>query len=411
MPRDVFICYSHEDQAIADTVCETLEVAQIKCWISSRDELPGEQWAQMIVRGMDESKIVVFILSAHSNNSAACARELALAHDKNKIIIPFQINDVVLSGELQYHLAGRQRIDAFTPPIERHLNKLVDAVSELLRKSLGEGAPVTPAVPSPEEPPPSVRVWTTTPHPAPPRVSFCRECGNLVTPDQRYCNECGAAIDKRMRERPATPAHATLAAPSESPPYGPATKPYGPQPRAAPAAAPSPPLRQQPYAPPSPPRRRFKKRYVLYGFVLLIFLAIVASAIASLSGKTVSQGGLTITLTSYKSNVPYTEIENGTPGNTYYLVNTTWAGTTYWNPSDRIKTVWVWSDGNVSTWSMSRAPTDVASANDQAGTYPVNTSWTFWNWAPTTSNTRPVEFQLRVPTSDGGTSTFTWSLT
>jgi len=58
MSRDIFISYSHADQTIANKVCQRLEEAGFSCWISSRDELPGEQWAEMIARGVDESKIV-----------------------------------------------------------------------------------------------------------------------------------------------------------------------------------------------------------------------------------------------------------------------------------------------------------------------------------------------------------------
>lgn len=136
MQRDVFICYSHKDQAIADMVCDMLEAADIKCWISSRDEKPGEKWAEMIVRGLDESKILIFILSTHSNSSTSCTSELALAHEKRKFIIPVKLEDVALSGELQYRLAGRQRIDVLTQPIEEQLSKLVDAVREFLKSSL-----------------------------------------------------------------------------------------------------------------------------------------------------------------------------------------------------------------------------------------------------------------------------------
>ena len=119
MSRDIFISYSHADQTIANKVCQRLEEAGFSCWISSRDELPGEQWAEMIARGVDESKIVLFILSNHSNNSPACVKELALAHDKDKIIIPLRVEEVILSQKLEFFLVGQQRIDALTAPIEK----------------------------------------------------------------------------------------------------------------------------------------------------------------------------------------------------------------------------------------------------------------------------------------------------
>ncbi|MGZ4929177.1 MAG: toll/interleukin-1 receptor domain-containing protein [Halobacteriota archaeon] len=145
MSREIFISYSHEDKAIADKVCHTLEASNIACWIAPRDERPGEKWAHMIVRGMDETKMVVFILSAHSNRSSACENELSLAQEKRKVIIPVRVEDVPICEELEWYLTGRQRIEALSRPIDQHLGELVAAV----RDSLQHPATVPPS----DEPP------------------------------------------------------------------------------------------------------------------------------------------------------------------------------------------------------------------------------------------------------------------
>jgi len=141
MPLDVFISFHHDDLRVAKAVCDKLEAASMSCWFSHRDERPGEDWMEALVRGLDNSQIVVFILSADSNKSSACRKELVLADEKGMPIIPLRIQDVSPTGSVRYILAGRHRLDAITRPIDRHLNALVAAVRSLIEALPSEEAP------------------------------------------------------------------------------------------------------------------------------------------------------------------------------------------------------------------------------------------------------------------------------
>jgi tetratricopeptide (TPR) repeat protein len=138
MSRDVFISYSHEDQAIADKVVASLENSNMRCWISSRDEIPGENWREALARGLDESKVVVFILSTSSDQSKACARELSIADEKGIPIIPLRVEDISPTGNLKYLLVDQHRLDAITRPIDKYLNELVSNTHELVQSLLRE---------------------------------------------------------------------------------------------------------------------------------------------------------------------------------------------------------------------------------------------------------------------------------
>ena len=128
-------------------------------------------------------------------------------------------------------------------------------------------------------------------------------------------------------------------------------------------------------------------------------------------GQTVSQGGLNITLSEYRRDVPYTEIPNGTPQLKYYLINTTWSGKTYWDPSNRIKESVVWSDGNVSTRDLLYVPGIPGSAYNESTYVLGSNAWlSVYFFEPTAYTAYPTQFQLRVPTATGGVSNFTWSL-
>lgn len=100
----------------------------------------------------------------------------------------------------------------------------------------------------------------------------CRNCGAPNVLNAKFCANCGAAFVSAAAPPP-------RAAQSAAPP--PRSAQSAPPPRAAPPLAEQIPFGQQPpYSPPPQPRRRFKKRYVLYGFVLLILLGAIAVAMS-----------------------------------------------------------------------------------------------------------------------------------
>jgi TIR domain len=134
---DVFISYSSKDKALADAICSTLETEEIRCWIAPRDVLPGRPYAERLTDALNGSRIMVLVLSSHSNNSPHVLREIEQAVENRTPIIPFRIEDIRLAKALEYYLKPFHWLDAFTPPIEQHLGALSSAVEGLL----SEGKP------------------------------------------------------------------------------------------------------------------------------------------------------------------------------------------------------------------------------------------------------------------------------
>jgi hypothetical protein len=73
--RDVFISYASQDAAVANSVVENLEHHGCKCWIAPRDVKPGAQYADAIVRAINEAKALVLVMSGSAVDSAHVARE------------------------------------------------------------------------------------------------------------------------------------------------------------------------------------------------------------------------------------------------------------------------------------------------------------------------------------------------
>jgi len=148
MAHDVFISYASEDKITADAVCARLESHRIRCWIAPRDVLPSMDYGQALVEAIRQSRLVVLVFSARSNDSPHVKREVERAVSNGIPILPFRIEDVTPSSSLEFFIAGAHWLDALTPPLERHLERLAETVELLLSRA---GTP--PVVSREPEPP------------------------------------------------------------------------------------------------------------------------------------------------------------------------------------------------------------------------------------------------------------------
>src|SRR4030042_607379 len=131
MTHDVFICFSSQDQEIADAVCAKLESEGVRCWISSRDM--GAGWfTQKLLDAVNQSRILVLVFSSGSNSSEYCINEVHAAFQQKLMIIPFVIDSTTPSGDMEFYLQRFQRLDAQTPPMEKHLQRLANDIKTIL---------------------------------------------------------------------------------------------------------------------------------------------------------------------------------------------------------------------------------------------------------------------------------------
>ena len=134
MAHDIFISHSSQDKAVADAACAKLEARNVRCWMAPRDILPGMDWGEAIIDAIGGAKVMVLIFSNDSNTSPQVKREVQIAVGEGVAILPFRIEDVTPIKSLRYYLGTQHWLDALTPPLEQHLERLSDAVSALLAK-------------------------------------------------------------------------------------------------------------------------------------------------------------------------------------------------------------------------------------------------------------------------------------
>lgn len=138
---DVFVSYASEDKAVADAAVSHLERAGVRCWYAPRDIVPGASYGSAIVEAIRDAAAVVLILSKASNRSAQVANEIERGVHHGRHIVPFRIEEVALSSDLEYFVGRRHWLDALPPPAQRHIDRLVAVVQAVLRDGGPASAP------------------------------------------------------------------------------------------------------------------------------------------------------------------------------------------------------------------------------------------------------------------------------
>jgi len=132
MAHDIFISYSNQDKTTADVVCSILEQNGIRCWMAPRDINPGTPFAEAIIDGIKGSKVFILIYSANTNKSVQVIKEVDRAVHHGLAIIPFRLEDIPMSKQLEYYVSDVHWLDALTPPLERHVSRLGSVVQMIL---------------------------------------------------------------------------------------------------------------------------------------------------------------------------------------------------------------------------------------------------------------------------------------
>src|ERR1700688_892359 len=149
--------------SMAHDVCATLESHGIRVWIAPRDVLPGVHYGEAIIDAIHECHIMVLVFSSKANLSGHIPKEIERAVSAGVTGMPLRIEEVAPAKSLDYFIGSVHWLDALTPPLEVHLQKLAANVQPLLSR----GDSKTAAHLGEESPPATVLGLKSPIHPAP----------------------------------------------------------------------------------------------------------------------------------------------------------------------------------------------------------------------------------------------------
>lgn len=135
MSYDVFISYKSEDKVKALWVKENLEANGISCWMAPESIPGGSNYAMEIAGAMAQCRCVVVAFTSITQTSMWVDKEIELALNMKKTVLPFMMEQVSLQGSFQLYLSNVQQYAAYQRPKEA-LTELIRDIRKL------QGAPV-----------------------------------------------------------------------------------------------------------------------------------------------------------------------------------------------------------------------------------------------------------------------------
>jgi len=100
--HDVFIAHVEEDAEVTLEIALGLEEVGYTTWCYEVDSIPGQSYLIQTGRAVEESKVVVVVISPHSLGSRQVTREVVRAHESGREFIP------VLRGITHVEFQNRQ---------------------------------------------------------------------------------------------------------------------------------------------------------------------------------------------------------------------------------------------------------------------------------------------------------------
>src|SRR5262249_28610919 len=129
MPADVFISYSRQDRDRVLPWVQRLQTAGVSVWMDEQGIDAARQWREEIVTAIEACKVLLLMISSSSTASEYVIKEVTLAADSNRPLVPLLLEPIPIPGALRFHLAGLQHITLFGTDEEEALNTLLRSLA------------------------------------------------------------------------------------------------------------------------------------------------------------------------------------------------------------------------------------------------------------------------------------------
>lgn len=227
MRSDVFISHSTVDKKVADAICTNLESHGIRCWIAPRDIAPGADWAMAINDAIKTNPVFVLVFSEHSNSSIQVAKEITLAVNNKRLIIPFKIDASKPTGSMEYYLSDTHWLDAIDGDMQKEIDSLRDVVSSALAhmNQVKEDKEKEKIKEQPKSEPSNNAAQSNGAQPT--GKHFCGHCGFEMKEGDVFCTNCGSRQGAVPAGNQQTPPRPQTPPPPQNPPRTTAQNPAG----------------------------------------------------------------------------------------------------------------------------------------------------------------------------------------
>jgi hypothetical protein len=126
-----FVSYASEDRAQVFPFVARLRERSVPIWIDDGDIDAALLWGEVIVEAIEQCAALVVMLSESAAVSPNVVRELVLASEYTKPIVPLLLEPMEVPRSMRYQLAGIQRINLFDRNEDENLRRVLRSLERL----------------------------------------------------------------------------------------------------------------------------------------------------------------------------------------------------------------------------------------------------------------------------------------
>ncbi|MDA7525052.1 toll/interleukin-1 receptor domain-containing protein, partial [Verrucomicrobia bacterium] len=130
MSTDLFVSYSSRDRDRVMPLVEALRESGISIWIDEGNIHAADLWSEVIVQAIADATVIIVMLSRYSTDSQNVVKEVMLASEQNKTILPIYLEPAEIPPKLQYQLAGIQHIEITNQDLGSVVNTITAGLSK-----------------------------------------------------------------------------------------------------------------------------------------------------------------------------------------------------------------------------------------------------------------------------------------
>ena len=94
-------------------VVESLRGNGISVWVDEGNIHAADLWSEQIVQAIADCRVMVVMLSQNSTDSHNVVKEVMLASEQKKALLPVYLEPADIPAKLQYQLAGIQHLELY----------------------------------------------------------------------------------------------------------------------------------------------------------------------------------------------------------------------------------------------------------------------------------------------------------
>lgn len=141
----VFLSFSNRDAALAIALREGLQSRDIDVWKAPESIPPGVDWASAIHAGIEQQQVFLLLWSDAAMASAEVSKEISLASQHRRLLLPLRLTPAMPKGGQAYHLGNIQWLEGQSLPLPALLDHLEARINELVEQGPEEALATMPA--------------------------------------------------------------------------------------------------------------------------------------------------------------------------------------------------------------------------------------------------------------------------